>query len=359
MNPLNKYKYLDYPQAVEAITNDTMAFNPFAHERGSRLFAFFTANLANFLPDIPYASHLPLLREWVRNQWLAWLEQGYFAGQLPIRIVGWEEALVARIREQPGIVCTMHTGSYRLPSYLLGHARIPFALAVSRQVVRKQGAAFRSLHKRLRLPGKARMHIVEADSPGGVLAMARLLKQGYQVLIYIDGDLGASPVEAGNLTPTPFLGRQLLVRRGVPFLSARLGVPIHPLLCFRREQNECLEVIAPPPIVADGGPTEGYMASATAAIYGALAEQLRYRPAQWENWPYLHRVTAAMPDDEQFAGPPDVQAALSQLTPAHYALFAAQGKYYLIRKVGYKTVVIDKVLYDSLMEYWYGVPVDA
>ncbi|SEK53679.1 lysophospholipid acyltransferase family protein [Parapedobacter koreensis] len=355
MNPLDKYKYLDYPQAVEAITKDTMAFNPFAHERGGRLFAFFTTNLANFLPDIPYERHVPLLREWVCNQWLGRLEQEYFAGKLPIAVAGWDEALVARIRHQPGIVCTMHTGSYRLPSYLLGHARIPFALVVSRQVVRTQGDAFRSLHKSLRLPGKARMHIVEADSPGGVRAMAKLLKQGYQLLIYIDGDMGASPVEVGNLTPTPFLGRQLLVRRGVPFLSARLGVPIHPLLCFRRGQNECLEVIAPSPIVAGEGPTEDYIASATAAIYGTLAEQLRHRPAQWENWPYLHRVTAA-PDDARFAEPPDVQTALSLLTPVHYAVFAAQGKYYLIRKIGYKTVAIAKTLYDNLVEHWYGMP---
>ena len=128
-----------YTQAVEGVCREVQQVSIITPQYYYQ-YAAFSANLGLFIPQISIKQHPKLFRKALLNQWLANLDE-YYRSQLHIHWVSGKELDFDQLRDSPGIVCTYHTGSYRLLSYLLLEQRIPIALLLASKVIDEQGEA--------------------------------------------------------------------------------------------------------------------------------------------------------------------------------------------------------------------------
>lgn len=268
----------------------------FARKRANRInrlastdimnaFTFYSANLTHFLPCIPPAAHGKLFRQTYQHLWLSHMDQAYFGGDFPTAIQGWEKSLAEKLRERPGIVCTLHTGSYRLVSYLLARAGVPYVLLVSGRVLEEQGAEIRSVLERL--SPDSPIPLIEAEQPSAALAILRTLRNGTSLLAYFDGFEGAVLADPGKLARVSFLGQHLLVRKGIPYLAYRAGVPLYPVLNFRNEDGS-IRVFHGETLEHTGYTRDGFVNHALQHLFDFLGSLLIHYPEQWEGWLSLH-----------------------------------------------------------------------
>ena len=350
VNNLQSSSENEYERQAIRIREAAAALDPFATIDRLERFSFFSANLTNFMPALPYAQHSPLFRRAYAYQRLSLLDEQYFDREVPLSVEGWAGPLADRVREQPHIICTLHAGSYRYVTYLLTVSRIPFAILISGQAM-AQAAGFKKRyadwHRRHGL--SAELPVIAADDPRAVWQLLKLLKAGYQLLVYLDGFTGLA-ANSDQLVQVPFMGQHLNVRRGAAFLAQRLKLPLLPLLCMR--DGNTIRVVADDPI---GGYSDGQFAAlATTRMFSFFATHLWFDPAQWENWFFLHQQieTAALHNyREQVAATPPQRADALPM-PDSYGMYRHGKKCFLLKKTGYQSYEMKSDYFDMLWSQW-------
>ncbi len=344
----------DDQQRTEPIRHAAQQLDPFLTKDRLQRFSFFSANLTNFLPLMAPHRHGPLFREAWMNQQLCALDQRYFDRELPVPVVGWDSGLTSRLREHPGLVCTLHAGSYRLLSYLMAKERIPFAVLLSAETCRQQGPGFRQLFRQLHSgSGLCELPMIDAEQPGAIWRSLHLLKKGYNLLVYLDGDTGMPADRKRKLLRIPFLAQHLYVRKGVTFLAGKGKLPLYPICTFRRADGS-LQVVADDPITAGDLPPQVFAPLALSRIFSFFGSHVVHFPAQWENWFCLHRQLdhsgLLYPDIPPSPELPDSSRVLPD--PLAYGLYYHGSRHFLLEKWGYRSYPVTGDLYALLWNYW-------
>lgn len=312
-----------YASQLRATRREAARISRYAPASMLNAFGFYSANLTRFLPCIPASRHLSLFRATHHHLWMSHVDQGYFGGQLPVAIHGREDSLAQTLQEKPGIVCTMHTGSYRLASYLLARSGIPHALLVSAKVMQEQEAEIRDVL--CRLAPKEPIPVIEAEHPASALSILRKLRDGTSILAYADGFEGVAHEDIDKRVRVSFLGQHLHVRRGIPHLAHRAGVPIYPLLNFRRDDGS-IQLYRGQTLVPGGMPLDVFVPGSLQYLFGLLGSLLMHYPEQWEGWFYLHEHLSRSQCYRREGSPPQDP----------YLLLKRDGERYLLNKWTYE-----------------------
>lgn len=307
-----------------------------ASDRARYHYAFFSANLHRFLPNIPWAEHVNLFKEMSLNQALSQLDM-HFA---PVLINDTLEAqvsdLVERLKAKPGIVVTFHMGSYRLLNFLLANAGLSFSLVVSSHTYKKEGEAFRTGFRYLG-GSSGDFNLIKAEEPHALLAMLRALKRGHSLLLYMDGNTG-TPALFHQLEEINLLGRPFFVRKGIPYLAHLAQVPLYPILAEGLSEAFTWKVL---PAIDPIGVQDSarFIAETCQRLYGLLQEALLKHPGQWTCWPFIH----------QYMGPWSAIsiAGKRSANPEHWEVFKMDGYRYLFDKVNYQFYNVNGKQYEK------------
>lgn len=342
-----------YLADLATIRTQTDNLSPYHNLQRLTQFSFFGANMANFLPEVPYGKHLSYFKEASFHQQVSHLDQRYFTGELPFELVGWDAGLRHKLETEPGIICTLHMGSYRLINYLLANAGLSFSILMSRHTSARQGATFRQLFESLRGKHKTLdIQIIEAEDPGVVWKLSACLKRGMNILVYVDGDTGL-PAQSHQLLKIPFLAQHLFVRKGVAFLADLLGKPLYPIICHRSDNNAVI-VSAGSPIRLDTNRRGSGHELALTYLFAYFGSVIMRHPAQWENWFLLHHQIDVKHIDADYTETP--QECVPQRD--EYGLVCSDKAYFLLRKKGYNSYRINQLMYEGLVEKWAKISVN-
>lgn len=252
-------------------------------------FAAFSANLGIFLPHIPVSQHPELFRQTILNQRLANLDE-YYIRQFQIPWTPGCELDFDRLRSSPAIVCTYHTGSYRLLSYPLLEQRIPIALLLASEIINTQGEGMLINAVQIGKRNGTTCSLIDAEQPMAGLHILKALRQGTTVVAYVDGNTGVlANGENANLTTVQFLGKEMRVRRGLPQLARRAGVPLYGVMALRKADYTplmaCTRLLSPNDLDEAGATVDQ---QAMQFFYADLEKTVIRDPWLWENWLYLH-----------------------------------------------------------------------
>src|SRR5690606_9221835 len=145
------------------------------------------------------------------------------------------ETSVVTNTDAPFIFCTFHFGSYWLLVNWLGRQNRDFSILVRQELYEQQSKLFGQYYQNMieRFGISSKVNILNAEEPGILLKLAREIKNGRSLVVYLDGNTGSGKPEEN--TQVNFLGRKLEVRKGIPYLSYLTGVPIIPVIQYRKK----------------------------------------------------------------------------------------------------------------------------
>ncbi len=315
-------------------------------------FQVVSASFHNFLPSLEYREHEPNFIRLLENQKRTYAEQ-YISGlpdKLKVRFHGYT---LQDIKDRPGIICTFHSGSFRMIGHYLAENGISFVLLVSKDgLQREDELASRKYDERQRQ--MLGLDLIDANDSNSLFRITRELRKGKSILIYADGNTGTGDERSGhNLLSIPFLNQQIRARAGAAFISHLTSVPIYPVISTRQwKYVPCLDFFRP--ILPDKKLNRQVFAEqAISRIYKYLEKAVEKKPWQWEAWLYLHEhagITNPIPEQESLPiraeGKKKRQVRFNE---QDYSFFSVYGKYFLFRKSNYQCFEIERWLYQRLI----------
>lgn len=313
-----------------------------------------SASLYNFMPDIEYCDHETIFKNILFHQKESIENQENFDLLNHAKIVGLT-SINNSYKFTQRIFCTFHLGSYRLINLFLIKNRINYTLVISKKLLKSQGGDYVEFYKKQNEFDNGGFDVIDADSPSSTINMIRHLRNGRNLLIYTDGNLGngVDVKDSRNSCLVNFLNQKIYARTGVAYLSHLLSIPIIPVFSYKNSLNRDVlkfeEIIMP----IQNTPRKEYSHYATSLIY-RKAEALIFKyPDQWEGWLYLHKIAVVEKTIESKIRHFDLKStSISNLIFNKYdfGLFQIGSIYYLFQKKGYKSYEIQKDLYKLLLE---------
>jgi hypothetical protein len=296
------------------------------HHPITRTFAFFSANIHQFMPQIPWRKHEELFRKMSLYQHLSHLDVERPDALNQLNLLGWNVSWVSQMKENPGLITCFHTGAYRLVNQLLAREGLRYVLLLSKQTIQREGKIFLEAYKKHAPKGS--FLLLDAELSSSIFKIGHLLKAGYNILVYPDGNVGAASGTA-NLHKIPFLKHRLLVRTGVPFLAHLYKKPIYQLnsrrldaLTVKYDGFSCLLPEAP---------RQQFVRQSLKSLYRPLQQLLLHDAAQWTCWPQVHSHMA------------DAKRLKTKLeNPAYWAIFKQSNQFFLFDKRRYLSYPIDQ-----------------
>lgn len=333
-------------------------FMPPAHGRAQRRESdlieantreFASANLHHLLPEIPLRAHPQIIDEILLHRLMAELDgAGFFL--LDKTQVEDPHSVLTTAQTRPVVFCTFHLGSYRLITMFLIKHGLNFLVPLEDYSNQQPdiSSLLQSFQREFASP--AEFKLVNAEEPTAALAMARKARVGWSLLAYIDGNTGVQGAarKDAKMLKLSLLGKPIVARKGIAFLSHFLKLPIVPVFCEILGPVERRLVfhdpIQPPEAGSD---RDAYCRQATEQLYGLLGRYLKKSPSQWLGWLDMQQyldLDATLPfESAESIG----QATESEEEVAANRLVFNHERFGFIVRDG-ERVVLDKLTYEFL-----------
>jgi predicted LPLAT superfamily acyltransferase len=250
-------------------------------------FNFLSANLSRFMPHIQVEEHWDIyinvlysihLREFDLNNLLSLTDQ---LSNDSDKMIG-----------EPKIYVTCHLGFCKASISLLilkGVGKI--ALIVDNNTYVKQAESILAIHDKFseKFQLKTSFKIVDVEKSNTIVEMMQLIKDGYSLFAYIDGNSGYKGVyNKERTTEISFLGNTIESRTGLSAISYFTKTPIVPMVSYYNEKyypvTEFLE-----PLQLNGENIKEYMERTTKKLYSIFEMYIGKYYDQWESWFYFHK----------------------------------------------------------------------
>jgi len=312
-----------------------------------------SAALVNYLPDIDTSAHEEIYKNILLHKKLSILEQSTYDSLEYVEMENLSPEILTQLKSKPTIICTFHTGSYRLLNLFLINNKIPFSLVIGKDIAEQEGASFHNQYNTLtRNNDAADFSIIDAEKPNVGLQMLRELKKGRSLVLYMDGNTGAgaATTKNDNRCVVNFLNQQLFARKGIAFLAHAANVPIIIAASYRKSWEQ-IRLKFFDPIIPDTKIERGEFAeAATQQIYNMVAPIIKQYPEQWEAWLYIHKVANIVNSnkDLQKSKRRSVVSGKICLDSFQFGIFKLNGAPILLRKNSYSFYEINHQLYNLL-----------
>lgn len=266
--------------------------------------------------------------------------------------------VVTELQKGPFIFCSYHLGSFRKIVSVLARFGYDFSLIVDRGVYETQKDVSEALVKEInaRYGTSSDFEIINAENFGAAMTMTKQLKSGRSIVAYIDGNrgTGGAPKDDKQMLKVNFLGQQLHVRKGLSYISFLTGIPILPVISFRRSPDDISVYFYEPIDPVKATSRKAFCQATTQRLYDILEERLLQYPLQWEGWLYIHKYLDTDNLIKQRRPEPDKQA--TRLTPRsqlrfndkRYGLYQFGNQFHLFDFDTYLTYLIGKEEFQVL-----------
>jgi KDO2-lipid IV(A) lauroyltransferase len=308
-------------------------------------FAIFSANLTNFMPEIPASEHADLFKKLLKSLAFESFDRNILNITDLCAIKGNISAL--NLPQKPQIFCTFHLGSYRIIANLLIRLGHNFSTIVRKEVYQQQMESLMGYTANMKKKYKtaSEVHVLNAEEPNIVLKLLRELKAGRSLLVYLDGNVGSGEEKPAKID---FLSQQINIRKGMPYLSYISGVPLVPLISYRQPDFSNIMYIGEPIEVDKTISRDQYSSSALQQLFDFFSKYVASFPEQWEGWNYIHHALGIEQGESESIPPPSAYKRVSyEFNRNRYSIFELQDAPVLFDKRHYSTFEIS----DSLRNY--------
>lgn len=308
-----------------------------------------SSNLVNYLPEIDAKTHMQIFLHLLIHKQLSKLEQGAEEALTYLTTENLTDDMLKYLRENPAIICTFHTGSYRMINMFLVKMKIPFTLVIGKSILSQEGQDYYSLFRSLNSEtGEDGFRIIDAENAHSGLQMIRELKKGRVLLLFLDGNSGAgiNTVKNENACIVDFLHQQIYARTGIGYLAHSVQVPIFPIINYRPSWND-VRLLFCEAILPHAEEERVEFAKRTIQLlYDHVAPIIRKYPEQWEAWLYLHK--AAKISNQATPKRGKKTGEFLSFNIESFGLLKINSEPFLFQKGNYTSYPIDICLFSNL-----------
>lgn len=187
-----------------------------------------------------------------------------------------------KIKSEPHIIVTYHIGIYLMNCALLYENGINFSSLISKHGNNSNGDEFKEFCKQ---KYNCELKLIEAENPTSAITMLRELRKGNSILVFIDGNNGASN-KKDNLTNVKFLNGWIQSRSGVARIALKTKAPIVTILNYVLDDTEIKFYVSNPIHIDSENNCEEIIMD---KIYTEFTYFLKKYPEQWEAWNYVYK----------------------------------------------------------------------
>lgn len=348
---MNLEEYEAYVAALrQAVWNDnSIGFDDYTVGRIS-------SNLLHLSPNIENSQYDALIKNIFLNQTLASYDLGCSDYLVP-NIINDDQSLDYSFESSPAIICSYHYGSYRLlgPHFLKKGVKL--SILIDHRVDNVKGQDFRdALDNSCRATDvPTTMYRMRNTADTALLRkLLHDLRDGYSLLIYIDGNVGTNSDKGRSgkdehLVGFNFMDCPLLSRFGFAMLGYLSKCPILPVMLRRQDKHNVVRCY---PVIKNSGMSRDvFCQEACAAVWLHLEHALRVDPTQWESWRCIDLSVDISRLKERFG---KVNMEFIQDVPLifnlrRYALSNKSGTPVLYDRAEYRIIPINSKVYDALI----------
>ncbi|MFD2966222.1 lysophospholipid acyltransferase family protein [Sphingobacterium bambusae] len=309
-------------------------------------YSFFSANLLNFIPSIPFDLHPYLFKEFRKNKKRNGIDATSFSAVYPYPIVGWE-TIDKMMLNGASILCTFHFGPFQLLNYVLVKQEEAYCLLVARETYDKWRERYPNLIKLLcQAQAKGLFDLINVNDRNALRTMYRQTAEGRKLLIYVDGLEGMSNERQSSLQKINFLGQIITVPSGAAQLSWSLKLPLQPVIA--EQIGDTVNLRFGKAIYPNGGVNRDlYLHMTMQSLFSFVSYYIMRRPELWTNWPSAHLYLGSKPpiEDSIFD-----ELSAANLHARKFGLFSSGEQYFLLRKKDYLSFVITGLEFSQLLE---------
>jgi KDO2-lipid IV(A) lauroyltransferase len=253
--------------------------------------AFCCANFQTFLPELKNTDHTSKFRDVVYSQAKAKYER------IDAKLIdNVDLSELNLLKERAYIFCSFHYGSYKIIASSLLKLNVPFFVAIndsmSKKDIKDDDKYFSATKKRYANTKQDKMISLSVNDTRFALKSAKLIKEGYSMLIFIDGNSGSDGImeyRGKNTSKISFFNEKIYVKDGLPALAYLYNVPILPVIAFRKDES-IIKVKSFTPFYPNLTVSRKEFAFKTTTLLYKLLESLIIKnPFEWEGWLYIHK----------------------------------------------------------------------
>ncbi|NUN99866.1 MAG: hypothetical protein HUU01_04535 [Saprospiraceae bacterium] len=259
---------------------------------------------------------------------------------------------IVQQRGGPFIFCSYHLGSYRKIVSLLASRGYDFTLIVDQGVYDNQRAESEGLVKAIneRYGVCSDFQVLNAENFGAAMTMVKHLQEGKSLVAYIDGNrgTGGTPKAESQVLKIGFMNQEIYVRQGLAHISYVTGIPIVPVISYRKTPDNITLHFYPQILPKAGESRRAYCLQTTEKLYGYLETNLKQYPLQWEGWLYIHKYLDTKPLVlKKEATPTPVKTGKRQLefNRERYGLYHFGQEWHLFDSDTYQTFIIPETVF--------------
>jgi hypothetical protein len=233
--------------------------------------------------------------------------------EFEFRLRGWKPELIRELLA-PGkglIVCSFRIGLYQFIPLELAAMGFPVWCPLVDAKFRSFSAATRRLAEATassdwldaesaeQLRKLSSWRVLDAAAQDTTLNVAKALKRGEVVMIYIDANNGVDgPWGDSSRMEVPFFGEPVSVKSGVARLACFSGAPLLPVIAPKRDIADGAVIFEEPLIPGErltAGGREQFAGDAMRRLYELLESYGRRYPDQWDGAATVHRWRRSAP----------------------------------------------------------------
>jgi len=187
------------------------------------------------------------------------------------------------------ILVTFHSGSYNMPiSHFLTKGHTIYILSDNRSVKLNDYLVTAELYRQ-KFNNNCDSVMLNVEEEGFIFKLRSKIKEGVPILAFIDGNKGVDGLskENKNMLEIPFLCGKVKVRKGLPYMSYLMDIPLVLALTYKENGKHHLKVYEPICKSRDED-RDSFCMRAIRTIFSLFQAHLELYPDQWASWPYLH-----------------------------------------------------------------------
>ena len=313
-------------------------------------FAFSTANLYNLIDkNLDFTREYEQLVYFRNKLGTDFIELNNFEPD-SFRVNLKDESIFSESR----VYCSYHLGAYKHGLGYLVSKNVDLLVLIDRDFGDDE---IKSMTKFVdNYQSKYRMdnyfEIMDISDNSFLFKLLRILRSGKSVFIYIDANKGNQKDGSEKLASINFFNKELLIRKGLAYISYASKVPIQPIITYRDAEDvvniDFVEYQTPFHLKK-----EDFVQEVTQSMYTILEEYLRMYCAQWEWWLHIHHDFAPTKAKQKEDKTKKLNRKKEYLfNNKQYALMHFEkGSYILFDRESYQYYDVDSDFYQILLSF--------